>query len=119
MVQSLLLVSVLLCVTCYGSQHILLLVCSINLTTTAFYLFLTADVQQSHGKTKHDGVLEVLSFPEQDPVQTESDGKTCISCLLCSLTFDINRGNEEILKHIQLEHKLIIADVNLISNFTG
>ncbi|XP_072027665.1 zinc finger protein 277-like [Amphiura filiformis] len=79
---------------------------------------MAASSPQAHGTTKHDSILEVLAFPEEKAnQQIPNEDSDCVGCMLCSLNLDLSQGKEEILKHIQIEHKLIIADVNLICNF--
>ncbi|XP_022099400.1 zinc finger protein 277-like [Acanthaster planci] len=63
-------------------------------------------------------ILEPLTFPEvkcKQSTSAESEtNNSFIGCLLCSLTFDLQRHESEFLKHLQVAHSLCIADVNLI-----
>lgn len=58
-------------------------------------------------------ILEPLTFPER---RTSEDlpSSRC-ECLLCPETFDLeSSGNDQILTHFLLAHKLVIADIKEI-----
>jgi hypothetical protein len=39
-----------------------------------------------------------------------------VECLLCAVSHDVAGDLNEYLKHLLLEHQLVIADVNLVSD---
>ncbi|XP_051918209.1 zinc finger protein 277 [Hippocampus zosterae] len=74
-----------------------------------------------------DHILEPLCFPEQ-PHATYSDDPAChplpgphcggpetLSCLFCSESLPLTH-KDNLLKHLLLQHKLVIADVQLIAD---
>ncbi|XP_033982841.1 NACHT, LRR and PYD domains-containing protein 12-like [Trematomus bernacchii] len=60
-----------------------------------------------------DSILEPLSFPEQPPDAPGVPGEELLVCLFCP---DSERQKDVLLKHLLLEHKLVIADVKLIAD---
>ncbi|XP_063401923.1 zinc finger protein 277-like isoform X2 [Mytilus trossulus] len=59
-------------------------------------------------------VLECLSLSHIDGDSTELNDRVVFSCLFCNQTFD---EKDNVQRHLVKEHKLVIADVNLISHF--
>lgn len=59
-------------------------------------------------------VLECLSLSHIDGDPTELSDRVVFSCLFCNQTFD---EKDNVQRHLVKEHKLVIADVNLISHF--
>ncbi|KAM4619198.1 zinc finger protein 277 [Polymixia lowei] len=76
------------------------------------------------GRSEHDGqdsILEPLCFPEQSGVGTTGPDQWCpggevVVCVLCSESVPLS-DQDRLLKHLLLEHKLVIADVKLIADF--
>ncbi|XP_066505179.1 zinc finger protein 277 [Hoplias malabaricus] len=68
-------------------------------------------------KDGQDCILEPLCFPEQ---QSGSVGLVSsddpVSCVLCSHSAPLSDKNQ-LLKHMVLDHKLVIADIKLIADF--
>ena len=54
-------------------------------------------------------ILEPLTFP--DKVEKEEKLKCDSSCLICSHTFDEEHTDQQILAHLLINHKLVIADL--------
>jgi len=62
------------------------------------------------------GILEPLRLPESKettPIFEDQD----IDCLLCQEKFNVPSEQQNFLKHLLSEHKFVIGDVNLISDF--
>lgn len=57
-------------------------------------------------------ILEALTFPTRS--ETEIEPSTSCECLLCSEVFDLRESNDQILTHLLLIHKLVIADIKEI-----
>ncbi|MED6282208.1 hypothetical protein CHARACLAT_029602 [Characodon lateralis] len=78
----------------------------------------------SAGQTSGDSILEPLSFPEFEAVgpsassllQHPSD--ELLVCLFCSESVPLMQ-KDALLRHMLLDHKLVIADVKLIVNLPG
>lgn len=68
---------------------------------------------------EQDCILEPLCFPEQlcgsACLAASSDGHP-VTCVLCSDSFP-SPEKDQLLKHMVLDHKLVIADVKLIADF--
>ncbi|KAL0155043.1 hypothetical protein M9458_049306, partial [Cirrhinus mrigala] len=68
---------------------------------------------------KQDCILEPLCFPEHlcgsASLASSSDGRP-VTCALCSDSFPASE-KDQLLKHMVLDHKLVIADVKLIADF--
>lgn len=68
---------------------------------------------------KQDCILEPLCFPEplcgSASLTSSSDGRP-VTCALCLDSFPASE-KEQLLKHMVLDHKLVIADVKLIADF--
>ncbi|KAK1888019.1 Zinc finger protein 277 [Dissostichus eleginoides] len=60
-----------------------------------------------------DSILEPLSFPEQPHDVPGVPGEELLVCLFCPSS---ERQKDVLLKHLLLEHKLVIADVKLIAD---
>lgn len=70
--------------------------------------------------TGQDSILEPLSFPEQpdcgaEAVSPQSPGAELLVCLFCPESVPLQQ-KDVLLKHLLLEHKLVIADVRLIAD---
>ncbi|XP_072519560.1 zinc finger protein 277 [Salminus brasiliensis] len=66
-----------------------------------------------------DCILEPLCFPEQlsSSVSHASSNDAClVSCVLCSHLAPMS-DKDGLLKHMVLDHKLVIADIKLIADF--
>ncbi|KAJ8245662.1 hypothetical protein GJAV_G00273120 [Gymnothorax javanicus] len=66
-----------------------------------------------------DAILEPLSFPDR-PVRGSSPGQDeseVVPCVLCPHTASLSE-RESFLRHLVQQHKLVIADVKLIADFT-
>ncbi|XP_042562765.1 zinc finger protein 277 [Clupea harengus] len=64
-----------------------------------------------------DCILESLSFPEQLVSTSSYEANKNVTCILCSKSTPLSEKNE-LLKHLVLEHKVVIADVRLIADFS-
>ncbi|RVE71468.1 hypothetical protein OJAV_G00052200 [Oryzias javanicus] len=67
-----------------------------------------------------DAILEALCFPEQQDdgsgfLSVHSSGPELLVCLFCSESAPLQQ-KDSLLKHLLLEHKLVIADVRLIAD---
>ena len=60
-------------------------------------------------------VLPVSSLGGSSASLTEQE--SFLQCLLCESTFDISNSRDEFLKHLVLNHKLVIADFKKIPDF--
>ncbi|XP_071810089.1 zinc finger protein 277-like [Asterias amurensis] len=61
-------------------------------------------------------MLGPLSFPEDgnaEPSTQEEDAEG-VTCVLCSVAFDLDRNKTDFFKHLQVAHNLVVADINLI-----
>lgn len=72
--------------------------------------------------TSEQPVLETLRLLPVDSGGESFDGEsageflsTC-DCVLCNETFDLSTGNDDLLRHLLLSHKLVIAEVHLIAD---
>ncbi|XP_076877746.1 zinc finger protein 277 [Brachyhypopomus gauderio] len=63
-----------------------------------------------------DCILEPLCFPEQREAG-DGVGACLLPCALCSNTHPLS-DRDQLLKHLLLEHKLVIADVKLVADFS-
>lgn len=66
-----------------------------------------------------DCILEPLCFPEQlnASITISSTDEGCmVCCVLCSHMAPLS-DKDQLLKHLLLEHKLVIADIRLIADF--
>lgn len=66
----------------------------------------------------HDCILEPLCFPEElnARVNVSTSDDRPVFCVLCSHTAPL-MDKDRLLKHLLLEHKLVIADIKLIADF--
>uniref|UniRef100_A0A9J8CE05 Zinc finger protein 277 n=1 Tax=Cyprinus carpio carpio TaxID=630221 RepID=A0A9J8CE05_CYPCA len=80
---------------------------------------LTAPIHCRGSNAKQDCILEPLCFPEHlcgsASLTSSSDGRP-VTCSLCSDSFPASE-KDQLLKHMVLDHKLVIADVKLIADF--
>ncbi|MGH0127012.1 UNVERIFIED_CONTAM: hypothetical protein FKN15_071435 [Acipenser sinensis] len=63
-----------------------------------------------------DSILEPLSLPESPGGSIPPDNSTSVPCILCEENYSLTE-KDALLKHLILEHKLVIADVKLIADF--
>lgn len=66
-----------------------------------------------------DCILEPLCFPEQLTASitvSSTDSSCLVYCVLCSRTAPLS-DKDQLLKHLLLEHKLVIADIKLVADF--
>lgn len=74
----------------------------------------------THLLSGQDSILEPLSFPEQpaggaEAASPEGPGAELLVCLFCLESVPLQQ-KDVLLKHLLLEHKLVIADVRLIAD---
>lgn len=66
-----------------------------------------------------DSILEPLCFPEQasstSAPSLQGSGPETLVCLFCPESVPLQQ-KDVLLKHLLLEHKLVIADVRLIAD---
>lgn len=62
-----------------------------------------------------DSILEPLCFPEQLPTAPTAPSSELLLCLFCSESVPLLQ-KDVLLKHMLLQHKLVIADVKLIAD---
>ena len=64
--------------------------------------------------------IQALSLQDSSPPQPkpaeEEEGET--ACIFCEDVFDVSKDKDRFLGHLLLNHKLVIADVKHIANFT-
>ncbi|XP_058045661.1 zinc finger protein 277 isoform X3 [Ahaetulla prasina] len=70
----------------------------------------------AEGKDHQDYILEPLSLPESPGGISAEEESPSVPCLFCEEYYPISEQNQ-ILKHMIIKHKLIIADVKLIEDF--
>ncbi|KAG7454719.1 hypothetical protein MATL_G00262740 [Megalops atlanticus] len=63
-----------------------------------------------------DSILEPLSFPERPCHRLSPEPDVAVPCVLCGETTPLSE-KEALLRHLVLQHKLVIADVKLIADF--
>ncbi|KAM4676772.1 zinc finger protein 277 [Discoglossus pictus] len=63
-----------------------------------------------------DCILEPLSLPESPGATSLSQGCPYMPCIFCEQSY-LEQLKDELLKHMIIEHKLVIADVKLIASF--
>ena len=65
-------------------------------------------------------VLEALTFPvnlsSSNTAQDSTELSKETTCLLCQNTYDVVHNRDEFLRHLVVEHKLVIADFKLIAD---
>jgi len=71
-------------------------------------------------------VLEPLSLAEPTDIRVDINSKksedgensvAAVQCLFCEKCYAESVERDELLRHLLLAHKLVIADVKLIANF--
>lgn len=81
----------------------------------------TSSFPLSSTVTGQDSILEPLSFPEQPEgavaVSPQGPGEELLVCLFCPESVPLQQ-KDVLLKHLLLEHKLVIADVRLIADLS-
>lgn len=62
-------------------------------------------------------ILETLSH-KSATAETQESNEAQLCCIFCenSETFDVNSDNKAILHHLYMEHRLVIADVQDVSD---
>ncbi|XP_021109831.1 zinc finger protein 277 isoform X2 [Heterocephalus glaber] len=63
-----------------------------------------------------DCILEPLSLPESPGGSTTSVGSPSVPCIFCEEHFPVAE-RDKLLKHMIIEHKIVIADVKLVADF--
>ncbi|XP_058511004.1 zinc finger protein 277 isoform X3 [Ochotona princeps] len=78
------------------------------------------DYCSSHGwakaKANKDCILEPLSLPESPGGTTILKGSPSVPCIFCEEHFLVAE-QDKLLKHMIIEHKIVIADVKLVADF--
>uniref|UniRef100_A0AC11APD8 Zinc finger protein 277 n=1 Tax=Ovis aries TaxID=9940 RepID=A0AC11APD8_SHEEP len=69
----------------------------------------------SYEDTK-DYILEPLSLPESPGGTTSLEGSPSVPCIFCEEHFPVVE-QDKLLKHMIIEHKIVIADVKLVADF--
>uniref|UniRef100_A0A803TY58 Zinc finger protein 277 n=1 Tax=Anolis carolinensis TaxID=28377 RepID=A0A803TY58_ANOCA len=68
------------------------------------------------GKEHKDCILEPLSLPENPGGISAVEGSPSVTCLFCEECSPVSEQNQ-LLKHMIIEHKLVIADIKLVADF--
>uniref|UniRef100_F7CFG6 Zinc finger protein 277 n=2 Tax=Equus TaxID=9789 RepID=F7CFG6_HORSE len=63
-----------------------------------------------------DCILEPLSLPENPGGTTTLEGSPSVPCIFCEEHFPVAE-QDKLLKHMIIEHKIVIADVKLVADF--
>ncbi|XP_049749574.1 zinc finger protein 277 isoform X1 [Elephas maximus indicus] len=63
-----------------------------------------------------DCILEPLSLPESPGGTTTLEGSPSVPCIFCEEHFPMTE-QDKLLKHMIIEHKIVIADVKLVADF--
>lgn len=63
-----------------------------------------------------DCILEPLSLPESPGGSTALAGPPSVPCIFCEEHFPVAE-QDKLLKHMIIEHKIVIADVKLVADF--
>uniref|UniRef100_A0A8C7ARE9 Zinc finger protein 277 n=1 Tax=Neovison vison TaxID=452646 RepID=A0A8C7ARE9_NEOVI len=63
-----------------------------------------------------DCILEPLSLPESPGGITALEGSPSVPCIFCEEHFPMDE-QDKLLKHMIIEHKMVIADVKLVADF--
>ncbi|XP_030896910.1 zinc finger protein 277 [Leptonychotes weddellii] len=63
-----------------------------------------------------DCILEPLSLPESPGGTTALEGSPSVPCIFCEEHFPMDE-QDKLLKHMIIEHKMVIADVKLVADF--
>ncbi|XP_073429402.1 zinc finger protein 277 isoform X2 [Dendrobates tinctorius] len=69
-----------------------------------------------HGGDMKDLILESLLLPENPSADADQVENVPLSCMFCEQSYK-EEEKDKLLKHMIIEHKLVIADVKLIANF--
>uniref|UniRef100_A0A8B9LAK1 C2H2-type domain-containing protein n=1 Tax=Astyanax mexicanus TaxID=7994 RepID=A0A8B9LAK1_ASTMX len=83
------------------------------------HLPVNSKIRETDSETEVDSILEPLCFPEQlsaSGTPASSDDGCMVSCILCSHLAPLT-DKDGLLKHLVLDHKLVIADIKLIADF--
>lgn len=64
-----------------------------------------------------DSILEPLCFPEPPPGSCPSPGSAVLACLFCPESVP-DRERDELLRHLLVEHKLVIAEVQMVADLS-
>ncbi|XP_063302955.1 zinc finger protein 277 isoform X2 [Pelobates fuscus] len=71
----------------------------------------------SSSSDRKDCILEPLSLPESPSAVTSAGNAVQVMpCLFCEQSYQTDQQND-LLKHLIMQHQLVIADVKLIANF--
>lgn len=70
----------------------------------------------SHREDTKDCILESLSLPESLSADTNQVENVSLPCMFCEQSYKEEK-KDRLLKHMIIEHKLVIADVKLITDF--
>nr|XP_007980812.2 zinc finger protein 277 isoform X1 [Chlorocebus sabaeus] len=68
-----------------------------------------------YGDSK-DCILEPLSLPESPGGTTTLEGSPSVPCIFCEEHFPVAE-QDKLLKHMIIEHKIVIADIKLVADF--
>lgn len=63
-----------------------------------------------------DCILESLSLPESLSADSNPVENVSLPCIFCEQSYKEEK-KDRLLKHLIIEHKLVIADVKLITDF--
>lgn len=63
-----------------------------------------------------DYILEPLSLPESPGGASVEEGSPSVPCMFCE-EYSPESDQNQLLKHMIIEHKLVIADVKLVADF--
>lgn len=63
-----------------------------------------------------DCILEPLSLPESPGGASSPEGPPSVPCICCEDRFPVAQ-QDQLLKHMIIEHKVVIADVRLVADF--
>ncbi|EDM03342.1 similar to zinc finger protein 277 isoform 1, isoform CRA_b, partial [Rattus norvegicus] len=63
-----------------------------------------------------DWILESLSLPERPGGTAALEGPPSVPCIFCEEHFPMTE-QDKLLKHMIIEHKIVIADVKLVADF--
>ncbi|XP_060052423.1 zinc finger protein 277 [Erinaceus europaeus] len=75
--------------------------------------------REAEGANYEDGkdcILEPLSLPEKPGGITTLEGSPSVPCIFCEEHFPVAE-QDKLLKHMIIEHKIVIADVKLVADF--
>ncbi|XP_075065123.1 zinc finger protein 277 [Mixophyes fleayi] len=75
-----------------------------------------AEARISKHEDSNDCILETLSLPESPVTASDPSDGLFLPCMFCEQSYK-EMEKDGLLKHMIIEHKLVIADVKLIANF--